>query len=79
MKATRSHNALVLVFILSLMQLVSAAQWEEFIIYDSSYDQQFPDVDGQIIVWQQEVEIDGTIDSDLYGADLDAGSIFAIA
>ena len=70
---------MALVFILSLVQLINAAQWEEFIIYESSYNQLHPDVDGQIIVWQQEVEIDGTIDSDIYGADLDAGSIFAIA
>lgn len=79
MAAKRSNTALAILLILSLTQLTDASQWKEYIVHESSDNQEHPDVDGKIIVWQQQVEIDGTTDMNIYGANTDSRTVFTIA
>ena len=59
-----------LTVVLALWCSVTAWGWEAFEVSPSIYTQRAPAVSGDIIVWQEYVEIDGQWDWDIYGVDL---------
>jgi len=48
-----------------------ADTWQEFAVAPFDYDQLSPDIDGSIVVWQEEVEYEGVRDWDIFGSDID--------
>lgn len=59
----------------------SSAAWEEFAVSPFTNDQLSPDIDGDIIVWQEKVEYNGQLDWDIYGIDIfdSTGNLIFIA
>ena len=64
-------DSLILISLLGMLTPVSvpaAESWKEFTVWPTTDDQELPDIDGDIVVWQQFVAEYG--DYDIYVADL---------
>ena len=69
MNQTGSTGLKTVVFVAMLLMFSSqGAGWQEFRVFETTDDQEAPDVYGEIIVWQQFVEQYG--DYDIYIADI---------
>ena len=78
MKRACSIYIIQMIVAISLVSSSWAADWQEFAVFPTSYDQELPDIYGNIIVWQEYLEVDengdgvgdGIWDWDVYGADI---------
>ena len=69
MKRACSTYIIQMIVAISLGSISWAVDWQEFAVFPTGYDQQLPDIYGNIIVWQEylEVEGEGIWDWDVYG------------
>ena len=64
-------NSLILISLLGMLtpfSVVASESWKEFAVWPTTDDQEAPDIDGDIVVWQQYVADYG--DYDIYVADM---------
>src|SRR4030042_2074539 len=59
---------LAILIMLMSVSILAGESWKEFAVWPTTDDQELPDIDGDIVVWQQFVDEYG--DYDIYVADM---------